>query len=423
MSAELDEVIQINTPLLNDITLHENDLTEEAKNRFSYHKDILEAFELCRRTILENYLLTKVGRHLLLRRIVKLHADCKRVLNYVAANTEILNHDLPTTGPLVICGLPRTGSTLLHNLLACDPNCRAPLLTDMCIECAPPIPRSNTIEHERRMLATIDETQLCEQLVGRKHVTVESHPKFIIEEDYNVLQQTGVVITLVYLSALTQTEIGKWIYDEKNKTFTYDYQKTFLRMLNIADAPKSHWVLKSPEHSLYLDLLFAQYPDAAVIMTHRRLDEVLPSFCRMSWIFDNIYFHKDDSLARATSATRAIQHIDKMIERIVEYRTRSFHSHSTPHKTIFDVDYNDLAEQPIATVRRIYDHFNLSWSEEFEKAMNAWLRANPQGKQGRHRYSLDEYGLTIEEIETRYADYNRLFLRSCQPLQTAFISD
>lgn len=77
----------------------------------------------------------------------------------------------------------------------------------------------------------------------------------------------------------------------------------------------------------------------------------------------------------------------------------------------FDVRYDDLIEQPINIVRSIYEHFNLPWSSEFEEAMNSWLRDNPQGKYGRHIYSLAEYGLKREDIETRYADYINLFLR------------
>jgi hypothetical protein len=64
------------------------------------------------------------------------------------------------------------------------------------------------------------------------------------------------------------------------------------------------------------------------------------------------------------------------------------------------------------TVGRIYDHFGLKWSDEFEMGMKTWLRVNPQGKRGRHTYNLADFGLTHESIETRYSDYINLFLRS-----------
>ncbi|CAF3393572.1 unnamed protein product [Rotaria sp. Silwood2] len=79
---------------------------------------------------------------------------------------------------------------------------------------------------------------------------------------------------------------------------------------------------------------------------------------------------------------------------------------------MIDILYDDLLERPIATVRRIYDHFDLRWTKEFETAMDAWLRDNPQGKQGRNAYSLDEFDLTREDIDTRHIDYINLFLHS-----------
>ncbi|CAF3378185.1 unnamed protein product, partial [Rotaria sp. Silwood2] len=82
----------------------------------------------------------------------------------MAANNELLRRSLPNVGPLIICGLPRTGSTFLYNLLACDPNCRAPLFTEMLIDPVPPISRSNLIEHERRITKARLAAQLSEQL-------------------------------------------------------------------------------------------------------------------------------------------------------------------------------------------------------------------------------------------------------------------
>jgi hypothetical protein len=67
-------------------------------------------------------------------------------------------------------------------------------------------------------------------------------------------------------------------------------------------------------------------------------------------------------------------------------------------------------EQPIDCVHRIYDYFGLAWSAEFEKAMRTWLNNNPQGKQGRNSYALDEFGLSAEQISQQYAEYTRLFL-------------
>ena len=101
--------------------------------------------------------------------------------------------------------------------------------------------------------------------------------------------------------------------------------------------------------------------------------------------------------------------MDKLVECILEFRTRR-HEQSTSN--LFDMTYNDLMQQPIETIRRMYDYYNLEWSNEFQTAMRSWLEKNPQGKQGRHSYSLNDFDFTHQDIETRYADYLNLFLRS-----------
>ncbi|CAF1252441.1 unnamed protein product [Rotaria sordida] len=81
-------------------------------------------------------------------------------------------------------------------------------------------------------------------------------------------------------------------------------------------------------------------------------------------------------------------------------------------KNILDVSYDNLMEDPIGVAQQIYDHFNLHWSDEMEIAMCNWFLENSQGKQGRHEYSLADFGLTREDLERHYADYNKLVLSS-----------
>jgi hypothetical protein len=412
MSAESNEVAVDHPALLDDIILHEDDLTEEAKDKFDYHTKILDTFKQHRRHVLENDQISPVGRHLLLFRLEKSYINCKQVLNYAAANSELISGSLPSFGPLIICGFPRTGSTLLYNLLACDPNCRAPLLTDMFAECVPPISRSdvNERERERQMLIAKQYSEICDQLVRGPIKTHHSHPNFLIEEDIIILGHAGVIPIVTSISPLYQSEPKTWLYDKTNKDFVYAYHETFLRVMNSVDKPSSHWLLKAPFHSLYFDALLRQYPHAALIMTHRSLDEVVPSYCRFRYKLD-VYFDENNSAGQQIVKARTLQHIDKMMESILEFRLNQSDKHDQVRKNIFDVFYDDLMKEPVAIVRQIYDHFGLRWSQEFETAMHAWLRDNPQGKQGRHSYSLSDFDLTHEDIATRYGAYIDLFLR------------
>ncbi|CAF1185503.1 unnamed protein product [Rotaria sp. Silwood1] len=96
------------------------------------------------------------------------------------------------------------------------------------------------------------------------------------------------------LLAPENDEVFEWLDDTTNKDFAYDYHSTVLQMLHDVDPPRSHWVLKSPEHILWIDTLLKYYPHASLIMSHRRLQEVFPSGCRLVLAWTNIYFDKDD---------------------------------------------------------------------------------------------------------------------------------
>lgn len=146
----------------------------------------------------------------------------------------------------------------------------------MNVQAVPPIARSNLVEQERRNEKGKAIEIHRQQLSGRASKVSEGHPNYSIEEDFLILAQAGIVRYLTLVSSKQQVEPDTWLYDQSNKDFAYEYHKTFLSMLNSIDKPRSHWLLKSPEHALYLDTFFRHYPNAVMIMTHRRLDEVLP---------------------------------------------------------------------------------------------------------------------------------------------------
>ncbi|CAF1153850.1 unnamed protein product [Rotaria sordida] len=254
----------------NDTILHEDDLTEQAKNHFTYHSDIFRTFESYRQSILRNKHITSVGRNFFLSELQNLHTSCKRVLNYAIEHNKFVDQNLPTIGPLVVCGLARTGTTLLYNLLACDQQCRAPLFTDMCIDIVPPIARSDSTGQKRRMdifNSQMNSDQLSDLLIR----IAASHAHFPIEEDSYITRQAGYFSMFPLLSHNEDDDTENWIRNQISKDYAYDYHEIFLRMLNSVDMPKSHWLLKSPFHIFCLDKFLQHYRNALLIMTHRNL--------------------------------------------------------------------------------------------------------------------------------------------------------
>ncbi|CAF1462426.1 unnamed protein product [Rotaria sordida] len=178
-------------------------------------------------------------------------------------------------------------------------------------------------------------------------------------------------------------------------------------MLHDVDPPHTHWQLKSPIHAHYINTLLKYYPQASIIMPHRCLNEVIPSACSLFLSLLSHYFNEDDIPNLKIMLGQMIpKFIDITIDRIFEFNSRE-----SSRKNVFNIQYKDLITDPIGTVHRIYDHFHfLQWSDEFEKAMHLWLMENPQGKQGRHSYSLNEFHLETQMNKQLYKDYEKLFL-------------
>lgn len=396
--------------LRTNIILSDDDLSDEAKAQFDYHNEILNAFQIYARNILVNSQLSPIGRHLVCTELERNYTNCKSVLNYVAIHPELQTKSNTLPPLLILCGLPRTGTTLLYNLLACDPACRAPLFRDMMYP-IPPIARSDTsVRTERDTIDAMDgEAFNAVDLTDYVKSINASHPMFVYEEDRLILNQAGFHSVLTILEPQDSIELQTWFYDDPNKDFAYKYHKTFLRLMNSVDAPRSHWVLKAPLHGMNLDVLLCHHRQVMLVMNHRRLDEVLPSSIRLHIAIASGYFDSNKTNTEADICNvvkRVIYKTDEHTHRLVKFRR----SHkNTP---VFDVLYDDLLTQPIDTVRRIYEHFGLVWSDDFEMAMAAWLHENPQGKHGRNVYTPDEFGLTSNTIEQRYKEYNSMFLNS-----------
>jgi len=191
--------------LLHDLDLNEDDLSNEAKRLFPFHKEILEALNYCGRSALANNLLSVGGKHLICAKLTRSHNNVKNVLNYLATKPLETRQKISDVPMIVICGLPRTGTTLLYNLMACDPSCRAPLVTDMTMQPIPPILRSNIDEHKRRakteaaIEAKIFETAQYDIKKFQKTFS-SSHALFSTEEDSFLLSDVGLKFIYAFLA-------------------------------------------------------------------------------------------------------------------------------------------------------------------------------------------------------------------------------
>jgi hypothetical protein len=297
--------------------------------------------------------------------------------------------------PLFITGLPRSGTTFLHALLAQDPAHRAPQVWEVMHPSPPPEavsyahdPRIDTTARELRLIDVLmpdfKTVHLIDAQLPQECIAITSHDfrSYTFESMYHVPSYRA------------------W-HDGQDKRPEYEYHRHFLQHLQWR-TPGKRWVLKAPSHLLALESLLQVYPDAGIILTHRDPLKVLPSCASLTEVMRRAFSDQVDKVAVAQEVR---QRWEEGAGLAVQYRQMR----GDFQKQLFDVRYPDLVREPMSMVRRIYEFFDLELTPAAEAAMQRFLQANPKNKDGVHRYSLEEFRLNPHEERRRFQFYLDFF--------------
>ena len=292
--------------------------------------------------------------------------------------------------PVFVTGLPRTGTTALHRLLTADPVSQG--LEVWLAQVPQPRPPRHT-------WAGNPVFQAVQAGFARHH---EEHPEFMgvhymaadqVEECWQLLQQSMRSVSFETLAHVPG--YSAWLRGQ-DWTGAYRRHRRNLQMIGLPDAGR-RWVLKNPSHLFALGALLAVYPDALIIQTHRAPRTAIASAC---------------SLAAHAAAGWSPVFTGKVIGRTqldlwacglaLFTAERAGHDPARFH----DVRYDDLVADPLGTVEAIYQHFGLPLSGTAADAVRALAASTASARdETAHRYTLDEFGLTGEEVDERFAGY------------------
>jgi len=321
---------------------------------------------------------------------VQLLAARLKTTDYLERRPELLER--PVERPVFVFGIPRTGTTLLSNLLATDPARRSPLTWEI----DDPVPPATTatlhtdpraverLEFEQQMLAARPE-------MGKYYRSSAIYPNecvFFMAHDFK---------TLMLESRCTRLKYRDWLLDT-DMTSAYRYHKRFLQLLQ-ADAP-GNWNLKMPSHALWLDTLLEVYPDARLVWTHRDPYTALGSFCSIINLSHTIF---QTGVSPEWIGDNCLWQLDQHVNRIMDFRERN------GEDSIIDVHYAEMVENPIETMRGLYAALGDDFSASVEQGMRTWLEDNPQDKFGKHEYKLAQFGLSQERAAPVLARYERMY--------------
>ena len=333
--------------------------------------------------------LTLLGRLVARDEIVRLLANRLRVTDVLRRNPEI--RQAPVDRPLFILGLPRTGTSILHELLAQDPANRVPMTWEVMHPFPPP--EAATFETDARI------AQVEKHLAGIDRLI----PGFSSMHPMGArLPQECVAITqhelasLVWPTTHRVPSYAAWL-DATDHGPVYEAHRRWLQYLQWK-VPAQRWMLKSPGHLWTLDALLREYPDARIVQTHRDPLRVLASLVSLVCTLRSIA--SDDIDPREVGAEWSVRLADGM-SRTMAVRDRGL----LPTAQVFDMQFRDFLRDEIAMVRRIYTHFGMELSREAEARMRRFLVDNRADKHGRHTYSLALGGLDEATERARFAAY------------------
>lgn len=306
---------------------------------------------------------------------------------YLEQRPELLKR--PIERPVFVFGIPRTGTTLLNNLLATDPARRSPLTWE--IDDPIPPPTTATLYSDARALARLEQERkllAAHPDMGKYYRNSAIYPNecmFFIQSDFKAL---------IWEARCKLRNYRDWLFQAADLTSTYQYHKRFLQLLQ-ADAP-GVWNLKQPSHGLWIDTLLKIYPDARLVWIHRDPLTATGSFCSLMRMSHRAFgLQPDIAWIVENYPWQAVEHAN----RIMNSRER------LGHDRIVDVHYADLIRTPIPTMRALYKSLGDEFTAQAEAGMRGWLADNPQGKFGKHEYALAEFGLTPEKVRPMFERY------------------
>ena len=298
--------------------------------------------------------------------------------------------------PLFVTGLPRTGTSILHELLACDPAHRVPRHWEVRHPCPPP--QAASYDDDPRIERAERQVQLWNHIVPEYKVMHELGARLPVE----CIQITAHSFRSEELMGRHQVPSYAAWYAGCELAPAYRFHRTMLQHLQWQHR-RERWVLKAPSHLAALGPLLAVYPDARIVVTHRDPLEILPSVA--SILYSTAFVRSDAVEPAAMLGWFTGETCLALLDRMTALRAGGTVDPAQFH----DVRYDDLVARPFEAIAAIYDRFGLAFRPEAEARMRAYLAAKPKGKHGTHRYDFRATGFDLGAERERFRAYRERY--------------
>jgi hypothetical protein len=352
-----------------------------------------EPFAVYVRALEEEAQLTLMGRLMARNDVILWLSTRLQVTATLARYPEILQQDIPA--PMFIVGLPRSGTSILFELLAQDPAAGVPLMWEALQPCPPP--QRETYGSDPRIAQA---HQLFTQWSRVAPEFAQMH-----EMRGDLPAECGLLMAPTFISdhnaSLHQTpSYSAWLA-QADYLPVYQYHKSLLQLLQWKN-PRQRWLLKAPEHQVHLETLLQVYPDARIVQTHR---DPIKCMASATSLMGTLYSMRSNQAFNAQMFENIImgEATAARLNRVIDQRAAG----DVPAANIADSRYQDLMDDPMRCIEAIYAHFGMPLEAAARTAMLDYLQQKPRGKFGVHRYQVDERRTTERRLFERYqSTYN-----------------
>jgi sulfotransferase family protein len=354
--------------------------------------DSLEALEVLLPSLEHEARLSVLGRWITHRFLGRITEQRLALDAYVRRDPGVLDEQI--VEPWFVVGAPRTGTTILHGLLAQDPNHRVPLGWEL-LSPAPPPALSGDVEAR---VALADAELRTPQVVSSGLVAIHDYSGRMYKECLSAM--SFVFRSEEFVARYDVPTYEAWLH-QADMHPAYDMHRRVLQVLQRGAEPK-RWVLKTPVHLQNLPTLLEVYPDARLSATHRDLMSVMPSLSSLVATLRSAHSdHVDAGAIGRYHVELYAGTLDRFLDLIDTGRLDPARLTHSRH-----VDFLDDA---IGVVRSLYGHFGWELTPAAEAAMTAYLDDHAEGAAGGHRYDLASFGLGADEVRARFARYAERF--------------
>jgi hypothetical protein len=345
--------------------------------------------------------LTPLGRMIARERAI---GSTVNRLNYIEdrrQNPEIASESI--IAPVVVVGMPRTGSTILHDILGQDPTSRVPLTWEAMFPSPPPEPE--TFETDPRIEA-------CDATFPGVEAQIPAfkamHPMGARLSQECVTTMADTMVSPLFHNQFRVNSYQDWVDHEADWSLVYEFHERQLQHLQWK-VKRDRWVLKTGAHMWGLEHLLTRYPDARIVFTHRDPVKSMTSYASLTTLVRSMGSDDVDPLEVAEDWTARIK---RVLEHSIAVRAQE----KFPKAQFYDMYFQDFVTDQFAVVEKIYDTFDLPMTGEAADRMKAFIADNPKDKHGIHRYSPDEYGVDPEQIRESFRPYMERFGLESEPL-------